>query len=117
MSDYMNDTYFLAKADGDGDVIITGDASANVAGFHEIILPEGFTCHNAIIQVISPNPTSFDFDVDCTNFLFSPAGFPDGPGLLFGSAGKILGRSVFRNQSVGFVKAPAGYNIAILAFK
>lgn len=109
---------FLAKQEGTDTDILTGDGSENGSGFHKVILPEGHSCDNAIIQVQNPTITDFDPESDCSPFLYAPAGNPEGPGVLFSREGCFIECKAFKPGSViGYVKAPAGFNIVMALYK
>lgn len=99
---------FRATVGGLGVVDIVTDGT-----FQEIVLPEGIVCLSSAIQVQALTKTSFDPEDDCQPFEWSRDGAEDG--YLFDPYGKGIKISKHGGNSLGFVKALAGYKVVVYA--
>lgn len=102
---------FRATVGGTGADIVTGDATANANGFHEVVLPAGVECKIAFIQVQAVTHTTFEPMDECYPFEWSHDGVEDG--YLFAQYGKAVRIAKDGGSSLGFVKAVADKKIVV----
>lgn len=101
------DTSFYAKDSG-GTPLVTD------ATYQEVLIPAGTEGSGFGIQVQAVAKTTYDVLDDCIGFQWSSTGAD--PGFLFAQAGKVCPTPKSGGASLGFVKAPAGYNIVCVSF-
>lgn len=98
---------FRARADGSGEFFLTDGT------FQEIILPTGSNCTLVYIQVRKVTPVTFDPQEDCLPFEFSHDGVEDG--ILCPPEGCSISIKKVAGESLGFIKAAAGYKVIAYA--
>ena len=101
-----SDTSFYAK-NSDGVALVTD------ATYQEVLVPDGVEGSRFALQVQTVTKTSYDILDDCIGFQWSSTG--EDPGFLFSNAGKICPTPKSGGGSLGYVKAPAGYNIVCVS--
>jgi len=97
-----SDTTFYAS-DAYGTPLVTDGT------YQQILVPAKVEGRRFVIQVQATTMSAYDFDTDCSNFQWSSTG--EAPGYLFYSIGKGCPTPKSPGGSLGFIKAPAGYNI------